>query len=36
MDGLAVPSHGLKLLSGTANRPLAEEIAESSASSSAA
>jgi len=27
MDGLAVPSHGLKLLSGTANRPLAEEIA---------
>jgi ribose-phosphate pyrophosphokinase len=28
MDGLAVPSHGLKLLSGTANRPLAEEIAK--------
>jgi ribose-phosphate pyrophosphokinase len=27
MDGLAVPSHGLKLLSGTANRMLAEEIA---------
>jgi ribose-phosphate pyrophosphokinase len=27
MDGLAVPSHGLKLLSGTANRGLAEEIA---------
>ncbi len=27
MDGLAVPSHGLKLLAGTANRPLAEEIA---------
>ena len=27
MDGLAVPSHGFKLLSGTANRPLAEEIA---------
>ncbi len=27
MDGLAVPSHGLKLLTGTANRPLAEEIA---------
>ena len=27
MDGLAVPSHGLKLLSGTANRELAEEIA---------
>jgi ribose-phosphate pyrophosphokinase len=27
MDGLAVPSHGLKLLSGTANRALAEEIA---------
>ena len=27
MDGLAVPSHGLKLLSGTANRVLAEEIA---------
>ena len=28
MDGLAVPSHGLKLLSGTANRGLAEEIAQ--------
>ncbi|HXT18406.1 MAG TPA: ribose-phosphate pyrophosphokinase [Gemmatimonadaceae bacterium] len=27
MDGLAVPSHGLKLLAGTANRPLAEGIA---------
>src|SRR3954462_5439866 len=27
MDGLSVPSRGLKLLSGTANRPLAEEIA---------
>jgi len=27
MYGLAVPSHGLKLLSGTANRVLAEEIA---------
>jgi ribose-phosphate pyrophosphokinase len=27
MDGLAVPSHGFKLLSGTANRGLAEEIA---------
>jgi ribose-phosphate pyrophosphokinase len=27
MDGLAVPSHGLKLLSGPANRVLAEEIA---------
>src|SRR4028118_2392236 len=26
MDGLSVPSHGFKLLSGTANRPLAEEI----------
>ena len=26
MDGLAVPSHGFKLLSGTGNRPLAEEI----------
>ena len=26
MDGLAVPSHGLKLLSSTANRGLAEEI----------
>ena len=28
MDGLAVPSHGLKLLSGSANRVLAETIAE--------
>lgn len=27
MDGLSVPSHGAKLLSGSANRPLAEEIA---------
>jgi ribose-phosphate pyrophosphokinase len=27
MDGLAVPAHGFKLLSGMANRPLAEEIA---------
>jgi ribose-phosphate pyrophosphokinase len=27
MDGLSVPSHGFKLISGTANRPLAEEIA---------
>ena len=27
MDGLAVPAHGFKLLAGTANRPLAEEIA---------
>lgn len=27
MDGLSVPSHGFKLLSGTANRPLAEEMA---------
>jgi ribose-phosphate pyrophosphokinase len=27
MDGLSVRSHGFKLLSGTANRPLAEEIA---------
>src|SRR5262249_60779897 len=27
LDGLSVPSHGLKLLSGTANRGLAEEIA---------
>ncbi len=27
MDGLAVPSHGLKVLSGNANRSLAEEIA---------
>jgi ribose-phosphate pyrophosphokinase len=29
MDGLAVPSRGLKLLSGSANRPLAEAVAES-------
>ena len=28
MDGLAVPSHGFKLLSGMGNRPLAEEIAK--------
>src|SRR5204863_2891493 len=28
MDGLAIPSHGLKLLSGSANRALAETIAE--------
>ncbi len=27
MDGLSVPRHGFKLLSGTANRALAEEIA---------
>lgn len=27
MDGLSVPSHGLKVLAGTANRALAEEIA---------
>src|SRR3954469_23432203 len=27
MDGLAVPAHGFKLLAGTGNRPLAEEIA---------
>jgi ribose-phosphate pyrophosphokinase len=27
MDGLSVPSHGFKLLGGTANRPLAEEMA---------
>ena len=27
MDGLSVPSHGLKVLAGTANRGLAEEIA---------
>jgi ribose-phosphate pyrophosphokinase len=27
MDGLSVPSHGFKLLSGSANRPLAEEMA---------
>jgi ribose-phosphate pyrophosphokinase len=28
MDGLSVPAHGFKLLSGTANRPLADEIAK--------
>ncbi len=28
MDGLSVPSHGFKLISGRANRPLAEEIAQ--------
>jgi len=28
MDGLAVPSHGLKVLSGSANRALAETIAD--------
>jgi ribose-phosphate pyrophosphokinase len=28
MDGLAVPAHGFKLLSGLSNRPLAEEIAK--------
>lgn len=27
MDGFSTPAHGFKLLSGTANRPLAEEIA---------
>ena len=27
MDGLSVPAHGFKLLCGTANRPLAEEMA---------
>src|SRR4249919_804318 len=27
MDGLSVPSHGFKLLSGTANKALAEEMA---------
>ena len=32
MDGLAVPSHGLKLLSGTANRPLAERLRGAGAS----
>src|SRR3954464_13700632 len=29
MDGLAVPSRGMKLMSGSANRPLAEAVAES-------
>src|ERR1700743_68826 len=29
MDGLAVPSRGLKLLSGSGNRALAQEIASS-------
>lgn len=28
MDGLAVPIHGFRILTGTANRPLAEEIAK--------
>ena len=28
MDGVFIPQRGFKLLSGTANRPLAEEIAE--------
>ena len=28
VDGLSVPVHGFKLLSGTANRPLAEEISK--------
>ncbi len=28
MDGLAVPAHGFKLLSGLGNRPLAEEISK--------
>jgi ribose-phosphate pyrophosphokinase len=28
MDGLAVPAHGFKLLAGTGNRPLAEEISK--------
>src|SRR3954463_3201630 len=28
MDGLAVPSRGLKLMAGSANRPLAEAVAE--------
>jgi ribose-phosphate pyrophosphokinase len=28
MDGLSVPLHGVRLLTGTANRPLAEEIAK--------
>src|SRR5438067_3321697 len=28
MDGLSVPSRGLKLMSGSANRPLAEAVAE--------
>ena len=28
MDGLSVPAHGAKLISGTANRPLAEEVAK--------
>ena len=27
MDGLSVPSHGAKLISGTSNRPLADEVA---------
>ncbi len=29
MDGLAVPIHGYRVLTGTANRPLADEIAKS-------
>ncbi|MFN0098048.1 MAG: ribose-phosphate pyrophosphokinase-like domain-containing protein, partial [Gemmatimonadaceae bacterium] len=29
MDGLAVPLHGYRVLTGTANRPLADEIAKS-------
>lgn len=29
MDGLAVPIHGFRVLTGTANRPLAEEICKS-------
>src|SRR3954470_9660407 len=29
MDGLSVPSRGLKLMAGSANRPLAEAVAES-------
>ncbi len=28
MDGLAVPIHGMRLLTGTANRPLVDEIAQ--------
>ncbi len=28
MDGIAIPKYGFKLLAGTANRPLAEEIAQ--------
>ena len=29
MDGLAVPVHGFRILTGNANRPLAESIAKS-------